>query len=441
GARRRSRTAVTMSATAISANAAAVNAPSTVARSSAPVHVSTTTRYAAPAARASAIRSALTTRRAGIDAGSLRSAIVTIWPATTRITNCTGVAARTSTTTTASDSGRGARPAGRSSTSSPMTRAAVRIARSGTTESVVVRTATIRTERFISSGSVLLRCKIAEAGGTGPDDGRRRRKVDDVDFVPGTVPLAACLDGRNQRLHARRVELYARFVAKLLERDLLGERTAIGAGRGHGIEGVGDGDDARLDRRVRVGAAPLRRLGLQARRDRREKVDAAHELDRDVLVAPHPVELLLGQPAGFVEDLVRHDELADVVHQCCVAESLELGRLHLEPTAHVLRELRHALDMARGVPVLRLERADERRQCGGVLRAQLHVARERLPRDEDRRDEQRHDPRTQRQVHASEQDAEQRERVHLPAHQAEALHELVHGGAASRRDRGDEERE
>src|SRR5581483_3197292 len=255
GARRRSRTAVTMSATAISANAAAVNAPSTVARSSAPVHVSTTTRYAAPAARASAIRSALTTRRAGIDAGSLRSAIVTIWPATTRITNCTGVAARTSTTTTASDSGRGARPAGRSSTSSPMTRAAVRIARSGTTESVVVRTAaipaavpasatpTIRTERFISSGSVLLRCKIAEAGGTGPDDGRRRRKVDDVDFVPGTVPLAACLDGRNQRLHARRVELYARFVAKLLERDLLGERTAIGAGRGHGIEGVGDGDD------------------------------------------------------------------------------------------------------------------------------------------------------------------------------------------------------
>ena len=161
-AQRRSRTSVTTSATKISANAAAVNAPSTTARVSVPVPVLITTRYAAPAARASVIRSAATTNRAPSAAGSVRRTIARAWATTTTITNCTGVAARTSTITTANDSGSGARPAGRSSTSSPITHAAVSTARSATVEPDVkiaaampaavpaIAIATMRADRLIS---------------------------------------------------------------------------------------------------------------------------------------------------------------------------------------------------------------------------------------------------------------------------------------------------
>ena len=68
--------------------------------------------------------------------------------------------------------------------------------------------------------------------------------------------------------------------------------------------------------------AAVRRLGRRVAGDRREEVDATQQLDRHELVAPHPVELGLGEAAGLVEQLVRHDELADVVHQRGVAQTL-----------------------------------------------------------------------------------------------------------------------
>ena len=55
--------------------------------------------------------------------------------------------------------------------------------------------------------------------------------------------------------------------------------------------------------------------------DGSEEVDAVQQLDRHDLVALDPLELRLGETARLVEDLVRHDELADVVHQRGVAES------------------------------------------------------------------------------------------------------------------------
>ena len=56
--------------------------------------------------------------------------------------------------------------------------------------------------------------------------------------------------------------------------------------------------------------------------DGSEEVDAVQQLDRHDLVALHPLELRLGETTGLVEELVRHDELADVVHQRGVAEPL-----------------------------------------------------------------------------------------------------------------------
>ena len=106
-----------------------------------------------------------------------------------------------------------------------------------------------------------------------------------------------------------------------------------------------------------------------------------------VLVALHPFELRLGQPTGLVEQLVGHDQLADVVHERRVAEPLHAAFAERELGTDVLGERGDALRVTGGVPVLGLERVDQRLDRLLLPRLQLEVAREGGPGDQDRHDE------------------------------------------------------
>ena len=63
--------------------------------------------------------------------------------------------------------------------------------------------------------------------------------------LPGVPALRPGLD---EELRRDRVELGPRAVLDLGERMLMRERTAVGARRDHRVEGVGDGENPRLDR-------------------------------------------------------------------------------------------------------------------------------------------------------------------------------------------------
>ena len=116
------------------------------------------------------------------------------------------------------------------------------------------------------------------------------------------------------------VELRSRPVPELLERSLLGQRAPVRTGRRHGVERVGDVDDRRFHQPVAADGGGCR-FGGRVAGDGREEVDATEQLDRHELVTLHTLELRRGEAAGLVEELIRHDELADVVHQGGVTES------------------------------------------------------------------------------------------------------------------------
>ena len=124
-------------------------------------------------------------------------------------------------------------------------------------------------------------------------------------LVALAVHLVALLDRADERLGARGVELRARLVAQLLERDLLRQRLAVRTGRGHGVVGVGDHDDVRLDRVVGVVGVELHRVAVRVHRDRPQEVDVAEHLHRHALVDAHARELFLGELARLVQQLVR----------------------------------------------------------------------------------------------------------------------------------------
>ena len=133
--------------------------------------------------------------------------------------------------------------------------------------------------------------------------------------------------------------------------------------------------------------------------DGREEVDATEQLDRDELVALHALELGRGEAAGLVEELIGHDELADVVHQRGVAESFHPAGTEAQLFTHVLREHRHPLRVPRRVPILRLESEDQSLDRLLLRGLQLHEAREGSSGDEDRHGEERHHCGTEVEVH------------------------------------------
>src|SRR5205814_9808571 len=126
-----------------------------------------------------------------------------------------------------------------------------------------------------------------------------------------------------------------------------------------------------------------RSFGGGIARDRSEEVDAAEQFDRYELVTLHALELGLGETSRLIEELVRHDELADVVHQCRVAQALHTTRAEMELVTYIFGEGCDALRVACRVRVLRLERQDQR--FDGLLLCRLHlkVVRECAPRDDE----------------------------------------------------------
>ena len=116
----------------------------------------------------------------------------------------------------------------------------------------------------------------------------------------------------------------------------------------------------------------------------------AQHLHADLLVHAHLRELVGRQPARLVQQLVRHDELADVVHQRREPQPLEPGGHEVELFADVARVVGDALRVPRRVTVLRLERVDQHPDGLVVRFLHAHVRREHLAGDEDRHDDQQH---------------------------------------------------
>ncbi len=104
----------------------------------------------------------------------------------------------------------------------------------------------------------------------------------------------------------------------------------------------------------------------------------------------HLRELLRGELARLVQQLVRHDELADVVHQRREAQALHPGRHEVELLTDVPRVVRDPLRVTGRVAVLRLERANEHLHGLVVRFLHAHVRREHLAGDEDRHDQHEH---------------------------------------------------
>ena len=256
---------------------------------------------------------------------------------------------------------------------------------------------------------LLLGDEVTEPGRPGTRFGRRDGPLVVVDLVAVAVVLVASFDRRDERVDAPGVELGPGAGAQLGERSFLAERPAVRAGRGHRIERIGHVDDRGLDE---AGPVDGRRgsFGGGITGDRREEVDAVEELDRHRFVAAHPFELGLGEAPRLVEQLVGHDELADVVHQRRVAESFHPALAEVELGTDVLGESGDALRVAGRIAVLGLEGEDQGLDGLLLARLQLQVARERRTGDQDRDHEQRHDRGTQLEVHPPEPQPQHRKR-------------------------------
>ncbi len=185
------------------------------------------------------------------------------------------------------------------------------------------------------------------------------------------VPPA--LDERARQLG---VELGAGAALQLDERLLDGERRPVRARRGHGVEGVGDAEQPRLERDpvpaqpVRVAAAVPALVVVEHVRQRRlevlEALDEPRARDR---VAANLLELLLAQRAGLAEHARVDGDLADVVERAAELERLQAAATPAEQPSERLGERRHPSRVAAQVRVSSLERRGE----GGEQRA--HNAR------------------------------------------------------------------
>ena len=173
-----------------------------------------------------------------------------------------------------------------------------------------------------------------------------------------------------------------------LERGLLAQRPAVGAGGGHRVERIGHVNDRRLDQARPVDGG-VGGFGRRVTRNGREEVDAPQQFDRHGLVPLHPFELRLGEATRLVEQLIRDDQLADVVHQRRIPKPLHPARAEREFDADVLGESCDSLCMARGVAVLRLERQDQGLDRLLLASLEFEVAGERAPRDQDWNDQER----------------------------------------------------
>jgi hypothetical protein len=94
-------------------------------------------------------------------------------------------------------------------------------------------------------------------------------------------------------------------------------------------------------------------------RDRAQEVDVTEHLHRHLFVDANPLELLLGKLPRLVQQLIRNDELADVVHQRGEAQPLRARRREVELLGDVPGVHRDTACMTGGVRILLFERVHE----------------------------------------------------------------------------------
>ena len=111
--------------------------------------------------------------------------------------------------------------------------------------------------------------------------------------------------------------------------------------------------------------------------------------------------------------MVRHNQLADVVHQRGEAQSLQPRRHEVELLADVPRVGRNALGVSGRVVVLALERTDQHVHGLFVRLLDPDVRREYLTGDQDWHDEHQNSGRADTEIEAPEEEAEDRERQRL----------------------------
>ena len=186
------------------------------------------------------------------------------------------------------------------------------------------------------------------------------RDADEV-FLGGSI-----VHDVDERVDAARVELGAAVRLELDDRLVDGHSLAVGARSGHRLEGVGDGDDPRLDGdrrttetgRVAATVDALVMVENPMRLDRKLGREQDRVPDLDML--GHRRHLVGRKRVGLLKDGVRDADLPHVVEQARETHPLETGRLDLETLADRDTELGNRLGVAPGSGVLRVDGAGER---------------------------------------------------------------------------------
>ena len=146
----------------------------------------------------------------------------------------------------------------------------------------------------------------------------------------------------------------------------MGQRPAIGTVARHRVERVRHGEDPGgewdLVALQAVGIAlAVEALVMVAGHvaHHLRQVELVEDVARDLGVLAHLLELVAVEPAGLQQDAIRDADLADVVDHRAHLHGLELVVAEAKLAREHQGVLGHALGVAAGVGVLRLDRAGE----------------------------------------------------------------------------------
>ncbi len=153
-------------------------------------------------------------------------------------------------------------------------------------------------------------------------------------------------------------ELGSGLVVEFVEGVVGGSGGAVDAGGEHGVEGVGDVDDAGAEGDVFAGelvgvavSVPAFVVVADGGDGVLEEAEAADDAGAFFGVGLDGVAFVGGEGAGFEEDGVGDGEFADVVEEGCVAEEVEFGVESPRTVADGEGELLDAAGVAGGVGV------------------------------------------------------------------------------------------
>ncbi len=148
-------------------------------------------------------------------------------------------------------------------------------------------------------------------------------------FINGAL-IGAEIEG-DEHLGERGIELRAGAAFDFLQHGVQRQGGAVGAGGAHGVEGIGDADDAAHERDFFAGelvgiaaAVPAFVVIEHAGDDVLQLADVAEDLGADGGMFFDGVEFCFGEAAGFGEHGFGHADLADVVQQAGEVDAFAL---------------------------------------------------------------------------------------------------------------------